>query len=372
MDTEIKRVMVTGAGGTVGDYVVDELLKGGYEVIAIDLPGKHLKKRHGKLGKNMIFVEGDLCDSEFVHRCVIEHSPDAIIHTAALIDLAAPREKLIRVNYEMVVDLYTALRFNAGKIFVHFSSCSIYDNAKVRTERTGFRADSPYEESKIMAEKYLNGSAKEHSAPYDPKIVILRPSLIYGPANKFLAANYLGIAIILGELFKESLPRFSGGPRTNMVHAEDVARAAVFLMENEATWKRGLANAFNIADDSNWGFGEQLTAIQAACGYKINSIPFPLPSAKIIRLFRGIYESPLFLKAFNRALKIIWNSIVKEYKLKRKFVPEIDKGMTGYFGNDTVFSNEKIKKAGFHLLHPNFRKGILSVIQWYRDRKWIP
>jgi nucleoside-diphosphate-sugar epimerase len=234
-------------------------------------------------------------------------------------------------------------------------------------------AKSPYEESKILAEQFLAEQAKDDGGALKPAIMILRPSLIYGPANKFLAANYLAIAIILGELLKGSLPRLSDGPKTNLIHAEDVARAAVFLMENQNLWKKGRVNAFNIADDSPWGFGEQLSAIQSACGYKIAPLLlFPFPPARIIRLFKGIYESPLFLKALNQALMIIWNSIVREHDLKKKFTPAIDKGMTVYFGDDTIFSNRKIKEAGFKLLHPNFRKGILPVIQWYRDRKWIP
>lgn len=369
--TEIKKVMVTGAGGTVGDYVVDELLKKGYEVIAVDLPDKHLKKRFGNPG-NMVFVEGDLCDLEFVHKCMITNRPDAVIHTAAAIDLALPRETLLEINYKMVANLYSAFRTAGGKVFVHFSSCSIYEKTgNVRTETTRFFATSAYEESKILAEEFLVERAKENYKN-GPVIMVLRPSLIYGPANKYLAAVYLAIAIVLGELFKDALPAFSGGPKTNLVHAEDVARAAVFLMENQETWHPGKVNAFNIADDSPWGFGEQLSAIQAACGYRIMPIAFPLPSARLIRLFKNVYESPLFLKALNQALEIFWNYIIMKHQLKRKFTPAIDRGMTDYFGKDAKFSNKKIKEAGFELLHPNFRKGILSVAQWYRARGWIP
>lgn len=372
MEKNIRRVLVTGAGGTVGDYVVDELLKGGYEVIAVDLPGKHLKKRFGN-PDNMVFVEGDLRDNKFVSGCIFANNPDAIIHTAALIDLSLPREELMKVNYEVVVSLYEAFKINGGKVFIHFSSCSIYNKTgNVRTETTKFLATSAYEESKIAAEQFLADQAKENCADFCPAIMILRPSLIYGPANKFLAANYLAIAIILGELFRDSLPHLSGGPKTNLVHAEDVARAAVFLMENQRIWQRGKARAFNVSDDSPWGFGDQLAAIQAACGNKILPIAFPLPSARIIGLFRNVYESPLFLKALNRGMAILWDYIIAKHGLKRKFTPAIDRGMTDYFGKNAVFSNKKIKEAGFVLLHPNFRKGILPVVQWYRARKWIP
>jgi nucleoside-diphosphate-sugar epimerase len=370
MEEKIKRVLVTGAGGTVGDYIVDELLAKEYEVIAVDLPGKHLKRRNHV--ENLTIVRGDLCDAEFVVECMTTYHPDALIHTAAAIDLAMSRDDLLKINTEMVKILYTAFRLNDGKIFVHFSSCSIYNKkAKIRTESVGFQATSAYEESKIEAEKFLVGQAKENLKG-DPAIVILRPSLIYGPANKYLAANYLAIAVILGELFREGLPAFSGGPRTNLVHAEDVARAAVFLMEHQDTWVKGKANAFNIADNSPWGFGEQLAAIQAACGYKVLPAPLPLPPAKIIGLFRKVYESPMFLKALNRALAILWGAIIEGHNLKNKFTPAIDRGMTDYFGKDAIFSNVKIKMFGFKLKHPNFRKGILSVMKWYRDEKWVP
>lgn len=376
--TEIKRVLVTGAGGTVGNYVVKELLLSGYEVTATDLKADFMKewrkewyecRRKGD-SKQLGIFPGDLRDRNFVEEMFRATGKfDAVIHSAALVDISLPKDILFAVNFEAVKNLYKVACENRVKVFVHLSSGAIYDVKGILTETTRVRASNHYEASKIATEMFLERRA---CYPDSPKIFVLRPSLIYGPKNKFLAANYLAIAIALGKNLGKVLPRLWGGPRTNLVHAEDVSRAAVFLMECGKKPHCKYAEFYNISDNSPMGFGDQLHAIAQACGYKGNFLPLILPPARLMRLVHLVYESPIFLKGLNSVLRFFWSKLVREYNLKEEFKPEISREMTPFFGQDTIFSNEKIHSLGFRLKYPLFKYGVRDVVDWYRKNKWIP
>ena len=45
--------------------------------------------------------------------------------------------------------------------------------------------------------------------------------------------------------------------------------------------------------------------------------------------------------------------------------------MAGYITHQYYFSNQKIKDLGFQFEYPDFKKGTLEVIQWYREMGWI-
>jgi hypothetical protein len=74
----------------------------------------------------------------------------------------------------------------------------------------------------------------------------------------------------------------------------------------------------------------------------------------------------------NKVLGFEWKRIAAAHGLNPPFGPKIDPEMTGFFGNNTIFGNEKIKAAGFKLRHPDFAEGMRDVAKWYMQNGWAP
>jgi nucleoside-diphosphate-sugar epimerase len=305
---------------------------------------------------------GDLTDPEFCDRCL--EGADHVIHTAAVIDISWTYEQLKPINVDAVRYLYEAARARRLLTFVHFSSGSIYDQeGRLIDERTPLKASSPYEQSKIDSEETL----RSFHGRGGPAYVILRPSLIYGPRGRLLGAALAALPPILRLFTGDSVFSFAGGPRLNWVHAEDVARAAIFCMETEQCW----GEAFNIADDTPLPIGDVLNAVSDAYGLE-RGRTVPVPPKWVSRIFYRFIDTDLFFQLINTAAGPLWTMVRSRYGLEDELQVRLDRATASYFIRDVIFSNEKLRKTGFDLIWPDIRTGFPKVLEWYQEQRWAP
>ena len=356
---DIKKVVVTGASGAVGRCILRNLLSEGIEVRAVDIrsPGDDILSMPG-----ISFVQGDLTDSAFASS--IASGMDAVIHTAALVDIGLDYEALYPLNVEAVCNLYIAAAKAGARRFVHFSSGSVYGPGAggVVDEDTPLVAKSPYERTKIESEEAIAELYHDMGLEW----IVLRPSLIYGPGARFLAAGAAAIPPVLRWVLGEKVPGFKGGPRTNLVHAEDVARAAIFLMRNAAPLR-----AYNVADTTPLDAGAILTAAIRAWGIE-PAFMIPIPEPESMRPLRSILDSDAFFDAINAPIGPGWKRLAEEHGLEPGLHLSVDRGSAPYLFQDTVFSVDRLRVRGFTWKHPDFSKSIASVLRWYEDHRWIP
>ena len=353
----IETVLVTGAGGSVGSLLISQLVDEGYKVIATDL------RKPENTGNNdkITWHEADLTDPAEISALV--EGVDAVIHTAAWVDITVSFERQAPINLEAVINLFEEARQRGVSHFIHFSTGSLYANSEgPLNEESPKHPSSAYEATKVLAEDYLFSQKG-----IGPIITILRPALIYGPRGKVLVAPAATVPALLAPLNK-LVPQIHGGPRTNLVHSEDVGRAAVHLLQ---TGQRKPIDVFNIACDDVITAGELMETILSTGG--LETAPFSLPFPwTLIKAILPLLSYNLPFHIINKATQNYWQKIIEDKNLASELAPRVDREATPYMAGDVVFDNTKIKKTGFEFKFNSFLEGWKDTISWYERNRWIP
>lgn len=178
------KTLVTGGGGFLGLYVVEQLLARG-DAVRVFCRGKYA--RLDALGVET--VQGDLQDAAAVLRAC--EGIDAVFHVAALPGIWGSWKRFYGVNSLGTKNLIAACQQCGVRKLVYTSSPSvIYDGCPHENgnESLPYPAESAYlchyPRSKAVAEKAVlaaNGSANNRLAT-----VALRPHLIWGPRDNHL------------------------------------------------------------------------------------------------------------------------------------------------------------------------------------------
>ena len=197
------KVLVTGASGFIGSFMVSEGLERGYEMWA---GMRHSSSKQYLTDARIRFAELDLSRPDKLHAQLQSYKQamggtgwDYVIHAAGATK-SLKREGFFLTNTEGTKNLVNALRAcdMMPQRFVFVSSLSIF--GAIREEKIGTdgssqlyipitdtdtpRPNTAYGESKLAAENWLR-------AQTDVPWVILRPTGVYGPRERdyFLMAQ---------------------------------------------------------------------------------------------------------------------------------------------------------------------------------------
>ncbi len=354
------KILVTGAGGAVGSYVVEQLADKGHFVTATDLSEVSILPQLG-----VQIYSADLTNMSYSDIKHLVKGHDAVINTAAIVDIGKGRRDVWPLNVYVTKKLAQAASEEFFCKFIHISSGSIYaPSEKLIKEDYRVVSNSPYEASKISSERAIKEIWEKSSEDFT--YTILRPALIYGPEAKFLGATLAAIPPIL-RTYGLTHVGVSGGPITNWVHAEDVARACIHAIDNEETDNK----TFNIADDTPTPFGDTASDYMEAYGLKLKG-RIPLPSIEVLRLLEPIINRNLTFSLINKPLAYAWKQVERLNFLNSKLSVKVDKEASPYIFHNTVFDTTSLKNTGFYLNWPNHKEAIPGVLNWYEDNNWIP
>jgi len=234
----LKKILITGSNGYVGNFLAEHFCRQGVPVIGLDLASMERQKDY----PNFRFVRTDIRDRSAVEQVFREENPTHVIHLAYLMDPQHDSgfEYDVDVNGSKVI-FETAEATLSVRQFVHFSSASIYgafpDNRPGITEEQEPRPrDWVYAQNKKIVEDYY------FSCPRRPdlKLVNYRMCTAVGP-------SYFKPGGVVAILAKGPVGLMLGGRAAEIqfIHEADV-KALTELVVNDPE----IEGVFNLAADS--------------------------------------------------------------------------------------------------------------------------
>jgi nucleoside-diphosphate-sugar epimerase len=160
----MKRILLTGASGTVGKEVLKQLceMPDRYEITVIDKKSRKTRSFYKNYRKNVNVVYGDISEkSEVIHTC---KNKDIVIHLAAVIPPLADKYPQLAesVNVTGTKNLVECIQeYSPEAFFLYSSSISVYGD---RNKNPWIRVSDPlipskrdeYAKTKILAEEIVS------------------------------------------------------------------------------------------------------------------------------------------------------------------------------------------------------------------------
>lgn len=153
----MSRIVVTGGAGYIGSHAVRALTDAGHAVAVID----DLSEGHrDALPKGVEFVQAQIHDRDAVHRVLVAHRADAVMHFAAWLKVGESVSKPIeyfRNNVTGTLAVLEAMRDAGVQRFVFSSTCAVYGEPETVpiVETLPKQPINPYGETKLAVERML-------------------------------------------------------------------------------------------------------------------------------------------------------------------------------------------------------------------------
>lgn len=260
-------VLVTGASGLLGSWLVAALHERGARVVTLvrDLVPDALFHTSDAAARSTI-VLGDICDGALVERVLAEYEIDAVFHLAAqTIVEHAQRNPVgtLRANIEGTWEVLDACRRSGRPTrIVVASSDKAYGDQPVLpyTEDQPLEGRHPYDVSKSCCDLIAQAYANSYGLP----VAITRCGNLYGGGD--LNFNRLVPGTVRSLLAGERpVLRSDGSPQRDYIYVEDAA--AAYLQLAERTHEAGIAGeAWNFSTESPLTALAMTEAITGAVG----------------------------------------------------------------------------------------------------------
>ncbi len=226
------RVVVTGGAGFIGHHIVAKLVRQGHEVTVVDNLSRPSPRGLATLKQlNVNLLKADITDYATIHEALRRLRPDAVVHAAALIDVAESVEEphtYMHVNAEGTAAVARAAISADVRRVIYLSSAAVYGVPKYLPVDEGHptKPISPYGASKLAGELVLESLMGSLGKP---EYVTLRLFNVYGPGQN-PSSPYSGVitkfihAVTGG---KEIVIYGDGEQSRDFIHVEDVAEAVI-------------------------------------------------------------------------------------------------------------------------------------------------
>ncbi|MDT7833324.1 SDR family oxidoreductase [Flavobacteriaceae bacterium S356] len=280
----MKKVVVTGANGLLGQTLINLLLKdnGAYEVFGVSRGANRTDRT------DFTYIDIDITKHDQLQNIVIKFAPDFIVNTAAMTNVDAcegQKEACTILNVDVVKNL-AEISVKSNAHLIHISTDFIFDGEKGYYKET----DTPnplsyYGWSKLKSEQVLAKSNASYS--------VLRTILVYGLVNNMSRNN-----IVLW--VKDTL---ESGKEITIVddqyrmptYVEDLAMACKIAMDKKAQ------GVYNISSNTLLSIYEMV--LQIAEAFHLNKdLVKPISTATLNQVAKRPPKTGFDLSKTNREL----------------------------------------------------------------------
>ena len=330
------KILITGASGFIGSFIVEEALRQGFDTWAA------VRKSSSKAylqDERINFIELNLSSKEQLVSQLRDQAFDYVVHAAG-VTKCLNKADFRRINTEGTKNLVDAL-LEVGmplKRFVFISSLSIFGAIKEQQPYDEIReTDTPqpntaYGKSKLEAEQYL--ATLGARLPY----IILRPTGVYGPREK----DYF----IMAKSIQQHSDFAVGYKRQDItfVYVQDVVQAVFLALTRGENGRKFFLSDGQVYQSTTFS---DLIHEELGRPWWIR-ITAPVWVLRVITFF-GEYVGRLTGKV--TALNNDKFNILKQRNWRCDIQPAID-------------------ELGF-LPHYDLKQGVKETIKWYKDNKWL-
>ncbi|HVP22781.1 MAG TPA: NAD-dependent epimerase/dehydratase family protein [Conexivisphaerales archaeon] len=329
------RVLVTGAAGFLGAYVVTELTNRGHRVTGM----LHERRVSPDLEKTMETRVADLTDRASLVEAT--KGTDAVVHLAAYYTFFGRKELYEKVTVGGTRSLIEACLENGVRRLIYCSSTEAMGpvESPPADEGTPLKPSYEYGRSKVKAERVVRESSAQGM-----EWTIIRPSGLYGPGNVDDVAYWFIVSIAKNSLATKFLVG-AGRNLVQFVHAKDAARAFGLALDNP---KASVGQTYLVSDDHAVSYRELYSIVTELFGRKPPGVSVPKAMAKAmiapVEAFNAITGRSSFM----------WH---------RSTVDAVT--------SDRSFSSAKAARELGYAPTFGLEEGLKETVEWYRAKGYL-
>ncbi len=263
-------ILVTGADGFIGSYLVEALVRNGYQVRAFVLYNSlnswgWLDHSPREIRDNLDVFSGDIRDPYGVKKAM--QGCDAVLHLAALIAIPysyhSP-DTYVDTNIKGTLNILQAARELGVTRVIHTSTSEVYGTAQFVpiTEVHPLQGQSPYSATKIASDQL----AYSFYASFGLPVVIVRPFNTYGPRQSARAVIPTIITQIASGQRQIKLGAVS--PTRDFNYVQDTVNGFIAALDSE----NGVGEAINFGSNFEISIGDTAQLIAEIMDVEIEII----------------------------------------------------------------------------------------------------